>query len=70
MKKRIYIIFLVILCIPAMVYIAIILYSSFHSYDRTFKATVDRFGLQIRFTEQEADSLLNFTLYTKKGENM
>jgi len=51
-----------------MVYIAIILYSSFHSYDRTFKATVDRFGLQIRFTEQEADSLLNFTLYQKRGK--
>ena len=68
MKKNIYIIFLVILCIPALVYIAIFLYSTFHSYDRTFKANVDRFGWQIKFTEQEADSLLNFTLYQKRGK--
>ena len=65
MKKNIYILFLCLFCLPAVVYLTILLYSTFHSYGRTYEAKVDRVGWQMVFAEQNADTLLRFTFHQK-----
>ncbi len=65
MKKNIYAIFLCLFCLPAVVYLTILIYSTFHSNGRTYEATVDRSGWQMVFTEQNADTLLRFTFRPK-----
>lgn len=65
MKKNIYTIFLCLFCLPAVVYLTILLRSTFRSNGRTYKVTVDRVGWQMIFTEQNADTLLRFTFHEK-----
>lgn len=59
MKRDFYLIFLCILYLPGVLYLAILFYGTFHHYGRTFEATIDRVGWQMVFTEQNADTVLN-----------
>ena len=66
--KKTYILFLCLFCLPALVYIIILLYSTFHSDGRTYEAKVDKAAWQMVFTEQNADSLLRFTFQQKEKQ--
>ena len=69
MKKKIHVFFTVVLCllffIPILLYIVFSCYNTSRSYGRTYQATIDRVGWQVKFTEQNADTLLKFMFHQK-----
>lgn len=61
MKKTIIIITLFLIFLPPLLHVALLLNGKYHSYGRTYQATLDRIGWQMTFTEQNADTILKFT---------
>ena len=61
MKKTLIIIVLFLIFLPPLILVTLLLYCKYYTYGRTYQATLDRIGWQMTFTEQNADTILNFT---------
>ena len=61
MKKTLIIIVLFLIFLPPLILVTLLLHGKYHTYGRTYQATLDRIGWQMTFTEQNADTILNFT---------
>ena len=53
---------------PGLLYLFLLLYGKYYTYNRTFVADVKSVGCEISFTEIENDSILAFS-FSRKGEN-
>lgn len=57
---------LAIIIIPGLIYLLLLLYGRYHTFNRTFHADVKSVGYRIEFTEVEHDSILAFN-FSRKG---
>lgn len=55
-----------IILIPGLLYLFLLLYGRYHTFNRTFLADVKSVGYRIEFTEVEHDSILAF-VFSRKG---
>ena len=53
--------FFAIIFIPGLLYLSLLLYGRYHTFNRTFVANVKSVGYEIVFTEVEHDSILAFS---------
>lgn len=61
MKKKIYIILLVLIFLPVAISISLLVIKGLPSEDRSYEAIIKKVGWRINMKEQNADSLLFFT---------
>ena len=59
---------LVIIFILGLLYLLLLLYGKYHTYNRTFVADAESVGWEITFTEIEHDSILAFS-FNRKGDD-
>lgn len=57
---------LVIIFIPGLLYLSLLLYGRYHTFNRTFVADAKPVGYEIAFTEVEHDSILAFNFKQKE----
>ena len=62
------VVFLLIIIMPGLLYLFLLLYGKYYTYNRTFVADVKSVGYEISFTEIENDSILAFS-FIRKGDN-